>query len=73
MIFGPSPTQSTTKPTKQTVLQRSSGQIMTEKDVIEQMEEKNNKKRLNQSSSVNQESNQPKRQKLRKTGMIKGF
>ncbi len=59
-IFGSSPSQSTTKSTKRTVLKRSNGQIMTENDVIEQMEEKNKKKRSSQSSSINQRSNQSK-------------
>ncbi len=70
MIFGPPSTQSSTKPTKRTVLKRSNGQIMTEKDVIEQMEEKNFFK-CNQSRSVNKKTSESKQGKLKETGMIK--
>ena len=66
-IFGSSAKQSPEKAKKRTVLKRPSGKIMTEADVINQMEEANTKKHR-RSRSSSQQPNAIRRGKKRKEG-----
>ncbi|CAF1140248.1 unnamed protein product [Rotaria magnacalcarata] len=62
-VFAPSLQQTALKPTKRTMLKRSSGQIMTEEDVIKQLEEKRKQKISKQSRSTTGRFNGAKRRK----------
>ncbi|CAF4101540.1 unnamed protein product [Rotaria magnacalcarata] len=62
-VFAPSLQQTALKPTKRTRLKRSSGQIMTEEDVIKQLEEKRKQKISKQSRSTTGRFNDAKRRK----------
>lgn len=70
-VFAPSSTPSSHKPTKRTVLKRSAGQIMTEKDVIKQMEENMQKKNSKKSKKNTRKSNVTKRPKSNANGKLK--
>jgi hypothetical protein len=69
-MFGGSLQPSGTKSARPTVLKRSTGQIMTEENVIQQIEENNNKRKLKQSRSTSRKSNETKRRKTETHGMI---
>ena len=72
-IFASPSEPSSKKPTKRKVLKRPNGQIMTEQDVIQQLEEQkeNNQKRSQSSSNKSIQSKQ--QQTLKQTGMKKLF
>ncbi len=70
-IFGASSQQQPINPAKRTLLKRSGGQIMTEKDVIDQLQEQR-KKRTKQSHPIGQKSNDTKRRKAQTNGMFRG-
>ncbi|CAF1530307.1 unnamed protein product, partial [Rotaria sordida] len=67
MVFDSSSKQSPGKAKKRTVLKRSSGQIMTEADVINQIEEAKNKKTHKRSRSGSEQPNAAKHGKKQKT------
>lgn len=50
-VFGTPSNKTEKKPTKRTVVKRSDGQIITEKNVIEQLEERKNKQKPKRSRS----------------------
>jgi hypothetical protein len=70
-VFGGKSKEISEKPAKRTVLNRTNGQIITEKHVIEQLEERKNKQSSKRSRSISQNSNGTKRRKKEKNGMIK--
>jgi len=67
-VFGSSSKQSPKQAKRRTVLKQSSGQIMTEDDVLQQMKEIDEKKKTKRSRSGSQRSNTPKRRKNQKNG-----
>ncbi|CAF4113637.1 unnamed protein product, partial [Rotaria sordida] len=69
-VFSTPPDKTPKQRSKRTVLNRSNGQIITEKIVIEQLEERKNKQRSKQSRSNNRTTNEKKRKKQGKNGMI---
>ncbi|CAF3356891.1 unnamed protein product [Rotaria socialis] len=70
-VFAPSLQQKAIKPTKRTMLKRPSGQIMTEEDVIKQLEEKKKEKISKQSRSTARRSNGAKRRKSETHGTMR--
>jgi hypothetical protein len=70
-VFGAPLKETSKKPAKRTVLDRSNGQIITERHVIEQLEERKNKQNSKRSRSTNQKLNGAKRRKTEKNGMMK--
>ncbi|CAF3166789.1 unnamed protein product [Rotaria sp. Silwood2] len=68
IVFGASSKQSSKKAKQRTVLKQSGGQIMTEKDVLEQMKAANDKKQSKRSRSASQRSNATKRSKNQENG-----
>lgn len=67
-IFASPPESSLKKPTKRNVLKRPNGQIMTEQDVIQQIEEKNNRNPKRSQSTKNKSIQSKQQQKLTKSG-----
>ncbi|CAF4497554.1 unnamed protein product [Rotaria sp. Silwood2] len=56
--------------TKRTMLKQTNGKIMTENDVIEQLEEIRRKKKEKQSRSTNRETGARQRRTMQKNGMF---
>ncbi|CAF3877399.1 unnamed protein product [Rotaria sp. Silwood2] len=69
-VFGTQSNKTSKQPSKRTVINRSNGQIITEKIVIEQLEERKNKRNTKRSSSNNRTTSAPKRQKKANNSMI---
>ena len=68
----PVPSKKTSnKPAKQAVFDRNYGQLITEKHVIEQLEERKKKQNSKRSLSTSQKLNETKRRKNEKNGMMK--
>jgi hypothetical protein len=69
-VFGVSSKQTPIKSAKRTMLKQSQGQIMTEKDVIVQLEERKNQQNTKKSRPTSRKSNMTKRRKTEPNGMF---
>lgn len=72
-LFASPSESSSTKSTKKTVLKRPNGQVMTEEDVISQIEERNKQNPKRSRSMTNKSVQSKKQQNRNNTGMKKHF